>query len=88
MQLVIKIVPQSAQNKIVGYYQNMLKIQLKGVPEKGKLNELLIEFLAETLEIPQSAMVIKQGLTNPVKRLEIDQAYALKTDIYLSRYKI
>lgn len=87
MQITVKITPQSSANKILGFYQGMLKIALVGVPEKGKLNEKLIDFLADCIGVPKKAISLKQGLTNPIKKLEIDEAYALKVEMFLARYK-
>jgi uncharacterized protein len=87
MQLVIKVSPQSSIDKIIGFYQGMLKVSLIGVPEKGKLNEHLVNFLAKTFDIPKKSIFIKQGLTNPVKRLEISPEFDLKVELYLTRFK-
>jgi hypothetical protein len=88
MQISVKIIPQCNQNKIVGFYGALLKIQMQGVPEKGKLNEALIGFLAEQFNIPKSALQLKQGFTNPVKRIKIGDQYSLKVDLFLMKFKI
>lgn len=87
MLLSIKVIPQSRQNKIIGFYGALLKIQMQGVPEKGKVNEALIGFLAEEFQIPKSAFCIKQGMTSPVKKIQIDPQYALKVDLCLMQFK-
>ena len=46
-------------------------IKIRGVPEKGKVNENLIAFLAETLKIAKSQIEIVSGETSRLKRLEI-----------------
>lgn len=48
-----------------------LKIRLKAVPEKGKANEELIRFLAKTLGIQKSDVVIVSGGTDTRKLLKI-----------------
>lgn len=87
MLLAIKVIPQSRQNKIIGFYGALLKIQMQGVPEKGKVNESLIGFLAEEFQIPKGAFSIKQGLTSPVKKIQIDPQYSLKVDLFLMKFK-
>ncbi len=87
MQLVVKIIPNASLNKICGFYNHMLKIQLQGLPEKGRLNQVLIEFLAESMNLPKAAFEIKTGLTSPVKRVEISDQYALKVDLFLAKYQ-
>lgn len=87
MQLMIKVIPQASANKIIGFYQGMLKVALNGVPEKGKLNELLLAVLADAFGIPKKSITIKQGLTNPIKRIQIESDQALKVEIYLAKFK-
>ncbi|MBX9743994.1 MAG: DUF167 domain-containing protein [Chlamydiales bacterium] len=68
-EIHIKVIPKSSKNEIVGWENNELKIRLRGVPEKGKANELLIEFLAKTLQIAKSQITLISGATNRHKRL-------------------
>lgn len=86
MQLVIKVIPQASSNRILGFYNNMLKIQLQGTPIKGKLNFALVDFLSEQIGIPKSAIILKQGFSNPVKRLEIHSDYNFKAEVFLSAF--
>lgn len=67
----VKITPSSAQNKILGKYRNALKISIQAPPEKGKANQMLIEFLAKTLNIPKKSISVIQGETQPLKKIQI-----------------
>jgi len=87
MHLSIKVIPQASLDRIVGFLGPYLKVQLRGVPEKGKLNERLIDFLSEQIGIPSSAIILKQGFTSPIKRLEIASTYALKVELFLMQFK-
>ncbi len=87
MFLTVKIIPQAQNHKVVGFYNNMLKIQLQGAPEKGKLNLELVDFLSKEMDVPKMAICLKQGFTQPVKRLHIDDQYALKVQLYIARYQ-
>ncbi len=87
MHLSIKVIPQASFDRVVGFLGPYLKVQLKGVPEKGKLNERLIDFLSEQIGIPSSAIVLKQGFTSPIKGLEIAPQYALRVEAFLMRFK-
>ncbi len=49
----------------------MLKVKLAAAPEKGKANESLVEFLADTLGVKKNAITITSGLTSPVKTIQI-----------------
>jgi len=88
MQISVKITPECRQNKIVGYFGALLKIQMQGVPKKGKVNEALLAFLAEQFNIPKKALKLKQGFTCPVKRIEVEEQHSLKVDLFLMKFKI
>lgn len=69
--IVVKVTPNASQNQIVGWEGDTLKVRVRGVPEKGKVNEELIEFLAEEFGVPKSAIEIASGHTSRMKRLKI-----------------
>ena len=49
----------------------LLKISVNSVPEKGKANKELIEFMAKKIKVPKSSIEIISGDTERVKRLLI-----------------
>jgi len=67
--LKVKVIPKSSINKIIGWEGDFLKIRINAIPEKGKVNALLIKFLAKTLKIPQSNITIIAGETCRLKTL-------------------
>jgi uncharacterized protein (TIGR00251 family) len=69
--LQVKITPNAAKNQIIGFEEGILRIRIRGVPEKGKVNRELIAFLADVLGITKSSIQIVSGHTARIKRLEI-----------------
>jgi hypothetical protein len=69
----VKVVPAGSRTSIEGMYDNMLKVKLSAVPEKGKANEALIEFLAEKLGVKRKFVKIVSGLTSKVKQVAVEQ---------------
>ena len=67
----VKVVPRSSKTAIAGVLGGMLKVKLSAAPEKGKANQALIEFLADTLGVKKNSVKITSGLTSPVKTIEI-----------------
>jgi uncharacterized protein len=67
----VKVVPRSSKTAIAGVLGDMLKIKLAAAPEKGKANESLVEFLADTLGVKRNMVIITSGLTSPVKTIQI-----------------
>lgn len=68
----IKVTPHASIDKIDGMGGGYLRVHIRGVPEKGKVNERLIEFLADQLGIRKSAISIESGETSRLKRIRID----------------
>jgi uncharacterized protein (TIGR00251 family) len=67
----VKVVPRSSRTVIAGILGGMLKVKLAAAPEKGKANESLVEFLADTLGVKKNTVTITSGLTSPVKTIQI-----------------
>jgi len=67
----VKVVPRSSKTSIAGILGGMLKVKLAAAPEKGKANESLVEFLADTLGVKKNTVSITSGLTSPVKTIQI-----------------
>lgn len=71
MILDVKVTPNGSKNQILRWEEARLVIKIKGVPEKGKVNDTLIEFLSKTLKIAKSEIKMIAGQTSRLKKLEI-----------------
>ena len=74
--LRVRLQPNSSCCKILGVMQNadgaeFLKICINSVPEKGKANKELLDFLAKVLDVAKSELAVKTGLTDRWKIIEI-----------------
>ena len=72
----LKVIPKSKINKILECYEQsngrlMLKVKIQGVPEKGKVNTALIEFLSQELHLSKSHFQLISGLKSRKKILYI-----------------
>jgi uncharacterized protein len=67
----VKVVPRSSKTAIAGLLGGMLKVKLAAAPEKGKANESLVEFLADTLGVRKNAVSIISGHASPAKIIQI-----------------
>lgn len=61
--------PRAAKSEIAGLMGEALKIRLAAPPVDGKANRALVAFLAETLNLPKSAVSLKSGETGREKLL-------------------
>lgn len=71
----VKVVPGASKTELMGLYSGALRIRLASVPEKGKANALLINFLSDLLGCSKKDIEITSGLTNPHKILSIKDEY-------------
>jgi uncharacterized protein (TIGR00251 family) len=75
-KISVRVTPKSKRNELLGVEydpQNnvTLRVKIVGVPEKGRVNEELIRFLAKTLDLPKSRLQIISGFTGRQKIIVI-----------------
>ena len=70
--LTVHVQPGARKTEIIGPHGDALKIRLAAPPVDGKANAALIEFIAERLSLPKSAVSLISGQTSRRKLLEID----------------
>ena len=69
----VKVIPKSSKTEFAGYLPDgTWKIKVAAVPEKGKANRALVEFLAGHLGISKSRIRIVSGETSQLKRVRVD----------------
>ena len=72
--LKVKITPNSSKNEFFWILENwVLKIRIKWIPEKWKVNENLIRYLSKELKIKKSNIKITSWKTEQNKTIEIVQ---------------
>lgn len=67
----VKIVPGSSKNKIVGAYNNALKIAITAPPVEGKANKKCITYLAKFFDVAKLKIEIISGQTSKNKLIKI-----------------
>lgn len=85
--LRVKVTPNASKNQIVGWEEDMLRVRICGVPEKGQVNKELIAFIAEYLDLPKSQVEIVSGLTSRIKRLKIEGIDPLALSLKIEKEK-
>ncbi|MFO0055646.1 MAG: DUF167 domain-containing protein [Dolichospermum sp.] len=73
MQKIVKVKPNSQQQKIEELANGSLNVHLKSPPIDGKANEELIKLLAKKFDVPKSSITIKSGVTSRNKLIIIDK---------------
>jgi len=67
----VKIVPGSSKNKIIGAYNNALKISIAAPPVEGKANKKCIAYLAKYFDVAKSKIEIISGQSGKNKLIKI-----------------
>ncbi len=67
----VKVIPKSSCSKIVGWEEDLLKVRLAAVPEKGEANKELVKLLSQSLKVAKTTISIIQGETSRVKTVLI-----------------
>jgi uncharacterized protein len=68
---LVRVQPRASQDEIAGEMGGALKVRLRAPAVEGRANEALIEFLAQLLKTPRSAVRILSGDRSRTKRMEI-----------------
>ena len=67
----IKVQPRARRNAVVGELGGAVKIALTAPPVDGRANQACIEFLAELLSLPRSAIEIVSGQSSRTKVIRV-----------------
>ena len=73
--LKIKVTTKSQKTEIFWIlWEDILKLRVKAIPEKGKANKEIINFFAKSLGISKNNIEIISGLTDELKIIKINKS--------------
>jgi uncharacterized protein len=67
----VKVQPRASKDEIAGEMGGALKVRLRAPALEDRANEALVEFLAQLLNIPRSAVRILSGERSRIKHIEL-----------------
>ena len=67
----VRVQPRASKDEIAGEMGGALKVRLRAPAVEDRANEALVEFLAQLLKRPTSAVRILSGERSRTKRIEI-----------------
>src|SRR5712692_3190053 len=67
----VRVQPRASRDEIAGELGGALKPRLRAPAVEDRANEALVEFLAQVLKTPKSAVRILSGERSRTKRIEI-----------------
>ena len=68
----MRVQPRASKDEIAGEMGGALKVRLRAPAIEDRANEALVEFLAQLLKRPRSAVRILSGERSRTKRIEIE----------------
>jgi uncharacterized protein len=69
--LLVRVQARSSKDEVAGEMGGALKMRLRAPAVEDRANEALVEFLAQLLKTPRSAVRIQSGERSRTKRIEI-----------------
>ena len=69
--IVVKVVPGSSRDRVVGRYGEAIKVQVSAPPEGGKANVAVARLLAEYFGVKPAQVELVSGAGNPRKQFRI-----------------
>ena len=69
--ILIKVVPGTRNNEIIGLIGERLKVRVSAPPEDGKANMAVCLLIAKTLGIKKNTVSIVSGKSSPLKTVAI-----------------
>lgn len=74
--LSVKVIPNAAKTELIEVLplpenEQVVKIKVAAVPEKGKANKELCRYLADFFDVPKSQVSVTQGATNQRKIVKV-----------------
>jgi len=67
----MRVQPRASKDEIAGEMEGALKVRLRAPAVEDRANEALVEFLAQLLKRPRSAVRILNGERSRTKQIEI-----------------
>ncbi len=71
VEIVVKVVPGSSRERVVGRLGDALKIQVAAPPEKGKANRAVRALVAGLLGVSDGDVEVIAGATSPRKLMRV-----------------
>jgi hypothetical protein len=70
--LELKTIPNAPRDEVVGWLGSALKVKVHAPALEGRANDALLEFLADTLQVPRRTVTRLRGDKSRQKVIRID----------------
>jgi len=71
VRIAVHVAPNAKRTEVLGVFNDALKIRLQAQPIEGKANAALVNFIAASLNVSRSSVIITHGQTSQRKLVEV-----------------
>ncbi|HEY98634.1 MAG TPA: DUF167 domain-containing protein [Dehalococcoidia bacterium] len=71
-RLYVRVTPRASRNEIIGFTDGVLYVKVVALPDRGKANRELIDYLSGILGIKKSSLHLLKGHTSRNKVIAVD----------------
>lgn len=71
-RITVQVKPAARQNKILGFKEGLLFLNIAAPPIQGKANQELVAYLSNILGVPKSCLIIEKGITSRRKQMRVN----------------
>ena len=82
----IRVQPRASQNTISGLQDGILQLRVTAPPVGGQANAATIALLADTLDVPKSALRLVSGASSRKKTLTVESLSQKEVNRRLARF--
>ena len=72
VSLKVRVTPGARDDAIIGWREDVLRVRLRAVPERGKANAALCRLLAQKLGVAASTVAVVRGAGSRKKVVAVD----------------
>ncbi len=72
-RLHVRVTPGASQNEVRGFTDGVLYVKVAALPDRGKANRELIDYLSRILDINKSSLHLLKGHTSRNKVIAVDR---------------
>ncbi len=71
LRLWVRVQTRASKDEILGPQGEAIRVRIRAAPVDGKANRHLQKMMAKAFAVPQSQVLIEQGVSSPSKRIRI-----------------
>ena len=71
-RLHVRVTPRASRNEVGGFTDGVLYVKVAALPDRGKANKELIDYLSTILDIKKSSLHLLKGHTSRNKVIAVD----------------